>query len=135
MTKDGDPKDPPQPPDAPDAPDTSGTPGTPGASDPTVVVETPGGGGRVVVQRQVPDTMFAFPLRRAVPFPTLMMPMLLDSPRDREIVAKAEAHNGHLFVVLQPAHLQILKGRPLETLERDETRAALARERLKAENN
>ena len=101
MTKDGDPKDPPQPPDAPDAPDTSGTPGTPGASDPTVVVETPGGGGRVVVQRQVPDTMFAFPLRRAVPFPTLMMPMLLDSPRDREIVAKAEAHNGHLFVVLQ----------------------------------
>ncbi|MEY2742924.1 MAG: hypothetical protein RIS21_1295 [Planctomycetota bacterium] len=41
----------------------------------------------------------------------------------------------NLFVVLQPAHLQILKGRPLETLERDETRAALARERLKAENN
>jgi ATP-dependent Lon protease len=30
-----------------------------------------------------------------------MMPLLLDSPQSREIVAKAEAHNGHLFVVLQ----------------------------------
>ncbi len=40
-----------------------------------------------------------------------------------------------LFVLLQPAHLQILKGRPLETVERDEARAAFARERLKAENN
>ncbi|MGE3172970.1 MAG: endopeptidase La [Planctomycetota bacterium] len=57
--------------------------------------------GAVVLQQQLPDTMFAFPLRRAVPFPNLMMPLLLDSPAAREIVAKAEAHNGHLFVVLQ----------------------------------
>src|SRR5262249_44023342 len=34
-------------------------------------------------------------------FPSLMMPLLLDSTPAREIVAKAEAHNGHLFVVLQ----------------------------------
>lgn len=67
-----------------------------------LIVETPSTeAGKVVVQQQMPDTMFAFPLRRAVPFPALMMPLLLDSEATRDIVAKAEAHNGHLFVVLQ----------------------------------
>lgn len=71
-------------------------------SSPSLVVEAgPQDQGRVVVQQQLPDTLFAFPLRRAVPFPSLMMPLLLDSQQAREIVAKAEAHNGHLFVVLQ----------------------------------
>ncbi len=55
----------------------------------------------VVVQDSLPDTLFVFPLRKAVPFPQLMMPLLLDTPQLREIVAKAEAHNGHLLLVLQ----------------------------------
>ncbi|MBL8731656.1 MAG: endopeptidase La, partial [Planctomycetes bacterium] len=59
------------------------------------------GGGSVLVQDNLPDTMFVFPLRRAVPFPNLTMPLLLDSPTGRDIVAKAEAHNGYLFLVLQ----------------------------------
>ncbi len=89
MRKDADPEDPLKAPDA----DTGG---------PSIVVETPPPDqGKVVVQQQVPDTLFAFPLRRAVPFPALMMPLLLDSEQTRDIVAKAEAHNGHLFVVLQ----------------------------------
>jgi len=60
-----------------------------------------GPGGSVVVQDALPDTMFVFPLKKAVPFPHLMMPLLLDSQAAREIVAKAEAHNGHVFLVLQ----------------------------------
>ena len=95
MHTDGDPKDPPQATDATDAKDAQNP--TPG-----VVVEANAqDSGRVVLKQQLPDTLFAFPLRRAVPFPALMMPLLLDSPESREIVAKAEAHNGHLFVVLQ----------------------------------
>jgi len=66
---------------------------------PGVVVED--GAGAVMVQDQLPDTMFVFPLRTAVPFPNLMMPLLLDSEAARDIVAKAEAHNGHLLLVLQ----------------------------------
>ncbi len=59
------------------------------------------GSGSMVVQDLLPDTMFVFPLKKAVPFPHLMMPLLLDTPHLREIVAKAEAHNGHIFLVLQ----------------------------------
>jgi ATP-dependent Lon protease len=55
----------------------------------------------VVVQQALPDQMFVFPLRRAVPFPNLMMPLLLEDEQSRDIVAKAQAHNGFLFVVLQ----------------------------------
>ena len=55
----------------------------------------------VVVQDTVPDTMFVFPLRAHVPFPSLMMPLLLDTEQSRQIVAKAEAHNGFVFLVLQ----------------------------------
>jgi len=58
-------------------------------------------GGQVVVQDALPDTMFVFPLQKAVPFPSLMMPLLLDTPAARDIVAKAEAHNGYVFLVLQ----------------------------------
>ena len=58
-------------------------------------------GSPLVVQEALPDTVFVFPLRRAVPFPNLMMPVLLDSPRAREIVAKAEAHNSHVLLLTQ----------------------------------
>ncbi len=64
-----------------------------------VVLEN--GGSSVVLQDTVPDTLFVFPLRSAVPFPSLMMPLLLDSQSARDIVAKAEAHNGHILLVLQ----------------------------------
>jgi ATP-dependent Lon protease len=67
---------------------------------PAIVIETDAK-GQVVVQQSLPETVFAFPLSRAVPFPNLMMPLLLDSQAQRDIVSKAEAHNGHLFVVLQ----------------------------------
>jgi len=67
----------------------------------SVTVEPEGQRGSVVVKDQVPDTMFVFPLRNAVPFPNLMMPLLLDSGNARDVVAKAEAHNGYLFLVLQ----------------------------------
>ena len=67
----------------------------------TVTVEGDKSANSVVVQDSLPDTLFVFPLRKAVPFPQLMMPLLLDTPILREIVAKAEAHNGHLLLVLQ----------------------------------
>ena len=47
---------------------------------PAVVMEPGPGPGSMLVQDPVPDTMFVFPLRSAVPFPNLMMPLLLDSP-------------------------------------------------------
>ncbi|MCA8974294.1 MAG: endopeptidase La [Planctomycetes bacterium] len=72
-----------------------------GGDGPRLVVDGDGKSGSVVVQDSLPDTMFVFPLRAAVPFPSLMMPLLLDSEAARQIVAKAEAHNGYLFLVLQ----------------------------------
>ncbi len=57
--------------------------------------------GALVVKESMPDTMFVFPLRGAVPFPSLMMPLLLDAQAARDIIAKAEAHNSHVFLVLQ----------------------------------
>jgi ATP-dependent Lon protease len=53
----------------------------------------------IQVREQLPETMFVFPLRKAVAFPNLMMPVLLDTPRSREIVAKAESHNGHMLLL------------------------------------
>ncbi|MFN3244751.1 MAG: endopeptidase La [Planctomycetota bacterium] len=68
---------------------------------PSLVVESGTGTNSVVVQDTVPDTMFVFPLQKSVPFPSLMMPLLLDSSAARDIIAKAEAHNGYVFLVLQ----------------------------------
>ena len=58
-------------------------------------------GSPLVVQEALPDTVFVFPLRRSVPFPHLMMPVLLDSSRAKEIIAKAEAHNSHVLLLAQ----------------------------------
>ena len=80
---------------------TAAAEGEPDASGRAPGVQLEGEPGSVVVQDSLPDTMFVFPLRRAVPFPQLMMPLLLDTESAREIVAKAEAHNGFLFLVLQ----------------------------------
>ncbi len=72
-----------------------------GALGPALVVESDEPSNSVVVQDKLPDTMFVFPLQNSVPFPSLMMPLLLDTPAARDIVAKAEAHNGFLFLALQ----------------------------------
>ena len=68
---------------------------------PRLVVDEDSQSTSVVVQDALPDTMFVFPLRAHVPFPSLMMPLLLDTEAARQIVAKAEAHNGYIFLVLQ----------------------------------
>ncbi|MFT4514627.1 MAG: ATP-dependent Lon protease, partial [Planctomycetota bacterium] len=68
---------------------------------PSLVIDDGKANNSVVVQDTLPDTMFAFPLQKSVPFPNLMMPLLLDSQQAKDIVAKAEAHNGYVFLVLQ----------------------------------
>ncbi|MGK0155088.1 MAG: hypothetical protein ACI9SE_002048, partial [Neolewinella sp.] len=68
---------------------------------PSLVIDDGKGNNSVVVRDTMPDTMFAFPLQKSVPFPNLMMPLLLDSQQSKDIVAKAEAHNGYVFLVLQ----------------------------------
>ena len=67
-----------------------------------IVVTGPvGAPGAILVDEDLPETLFVFPLRRAVPFPNLMMPILLDTPKAREIIAQAEAGNSHVFFVMQ----------------------------------
>ncbi|MEY2981157.1 MAG: endopeptidase La [Planctomycetota bacterium] len=53
----------------------------------------------LTLDERLPSTLFVFPLRRSVPFPNLMMPVLLDTPESKDIVAKAEAGNGHLLLL------------------------------------
>ncbi|MFO1051168.1 MAG: endopeptidase La [Planctomycetota bacterium] len=55
----------------------------------------------LTVDERVPTTLFVFPLRRSVPFPGLMMPVLLETQDARAIVQKAEAGNGHLLLLTQ----------------------------------
>ena len=55
----------------------------------------------LAVKQELPDTMMVFPLRRMVPFPNLMMPVLLDTEKVRDIVAQAEAQNGYILLLLQ----------------------------------
>ncbi|MEE9125515.1 MAG: endopeptidase La, partial [Planctomycetota bacterium] len=57
--------------------------------------------GALIIQPDLPDTLFVLPMRRAVPFPNLMMPILLDSPRARDIVSQAEAQNGYVLMLTQ----------------------------------
>ncbi|MHC4897634.1 MAG: endopeptidase La [Planctomycetota bacterium] len=57
--------------------------------------------GALTIQPDLPDTLFVLPMRRAVPFPNLMMPILLDSPRSREIISQAEAQNGYVLMLTQ----------------------------------
>ena len=53
----------------------------------------------LTLDERLPGTLFVFPLRKSVPFPNLMMPVLLDTPESKDIVAKAEAGNGHLLLL------------------------------------
>jgi len=65
-----------------------------------ITIEGPESGG-LIVQQELPNTLFVLPMRRAVPFPNLMMPILLDSPRARDIVSQAEAQNGYVLMLTQ----------------------------------
>ena len=72
------------------------------ADAPTITIGGPDGpGGQLVLQDEIPTKVFVFPLTKAVPFPSMMMPLLLDAPGARELVAKVEAGNGHLLMVAQ----------------------------------
>jgi len=69
---------------------------------PSIIVSGPtAGSAALVVHDDVPATMMVLPLRRAVAFPNLMMPILLDSTHARDIVAKAEAGNSYLLLLTQ----------------------------------
>ena len=63
--------------------------------------EVPKGGAALVVQQELPDTLFVLPMRRAVPFPNLMMPILLETQRARDIISQAEAQNGYVLILTQ----------------------------------
>ncbi len=68
----------------------------------TILVDSPATAvPAVTVEHKLPSTLFVFPLREAVAFPNLMMPVLLDSDRAREIVVKAESQSNHLFLLTQ----------------------------------
>ncbi|MCP3693359.1 MAG: hypothetical protein GY917_14260, partial [Planctomycetaceae bacterium] len=56
---------------------------------------------RLAVTQELPDTMMVFGLRQTVPFPNLMMPVLLDTDRARDIVAQAEAQHGYVLLLAQ----------------------------------
>jgi ATP-dependent Lon protease len=53
----------------------------------------------VTVEKKLPSKAFVFPLRRSVPFPELLMPVLVDGENAREVIAKAEAHGGHVLLL------------------------------------
>jgi ATP-dependent Lon protease len=77
-------------------------PATGEAARPAIVVTgAPDQSGAIMVQEDLPETLFVFPLRRAVPFPNLMMPIPLESPKSREIVAQAEAGSSYVLLLAQ----------------------------------
>ncbi|MBL8693688.1 MAG: endopeptidase La [Planctomycetes bacterium] len=59
------------------------------------------GGPIVPAAEASPTTLFIFPLKRAVPFPGLMMPVLAEGSRSKEIVEKAQAQGAYLGLLLQ----------------------------------
>ena len=66
---------------------------------PGIQVEAADGKAALTLEQRLPNTLFVFPLRRSVPFPNLMMPVLLDTSEARAVVQKAEAGNGHLLLL------------------------------------
>ena len=72
-----------------------------------VIGGDPAAGAVVLHETKLPNKAFVFPLRRAVAFPVMMMPVRLESENAREIVAKAEAHGGHLLLLaVRPEHAE-----------------------------
>ena len=56
----------------------------------------------LAVTQELPDTMMVFPLRQTVPFPNLMMPVLLDTDRaHRRVEASVEFPTGNSHRTLE----------------------------------
>jgi ATP-dependent Lon protease len=54
----------------------------------------------VPVEENSPATLFVFPLKRAVPFPGLVMPVMADG-RGKDIIEKAHAQGPHILLLRQ----------------------------------
>ena len=67
----------------------------------SITIEGSESSGSLAVTQELPDTMMVFPLRQTVPFPNLMMPVLLDTDRARDIVSQAEAQHGYVLLLVQ----------------------------------
>ncbi len=96
--------DPPRPPAGAGSGDADGDPipepgGAATAIEPIDLDLAPGS-PLVRVEDVSPATLFVFPLRRAVPFPGLVMPVLAEG-RTKEIIEKAQAQGSHIALVLQ----------------------------------
>ncbi|HET6201757.1 MAG TPA: endopeptidase La [Planctomycetota bacterium] len=55
----------------------------------------------VKVEEEYPETLFVFPLRRAVGFPDLLMPVVAEAGKPLEILEKARAQSEFLCLVLR----------------------------------
>jgi len=66
-----------------------------------ITIESGDPGNVLAVTQELPETMMVFPLRQTVPFPHLMMPVLLDTDRARDIIAQAEAQHGYVLLLVQ----------------------------------
>lgn len=67
----------------------------------TITIDGPSPGSGLAVTQNLPERVMVLPLRRAVPFPDLMMPVLLDSDRAQDTVRQAEAQNGYILLLCQ----------------------------------
>ncbi|MBK8978414.1 MAG: endopeptidase La [Planctomycetes bacterium] len=70
------------------------------AESPAIVVGGEAAQALTVAER-LPTRAFVFPLRKSVPFPNLMMPVLVDDEAGRTVVQQAEAADGHLLLLTQ----------------------------------
>ncbi len=75
----------------PEAPADAAPPAPPG-----IVVQPP-----AKVEESYPETLFVFPLRRAVGFPNLLMPVVAEAGKPLEILEKARAQSEFLALVLR----------------------------------
>ncbi len=66
-----------------------------------IAIEGPDLAKALTVQQDLPETLFVFPLRRAVPFPNLMMPILLDNQQSKDIISQAESQSGYVLLLTQ----------------------------------
>jgi ATP-dependent Lon protease len=88
--------DPDPPGDGEDIPETRGEPGVLEV-DETAPLTKP---ELVTVEGAEPATVFVFPLKRAVPFPGLVMPVMAEG-RGKDILEKAHAQSPHILLLLQ----------------------------------
>ena len=59
------------------------------------------------MRETLPETVYVFPLRRAVGFPGLVMPVLLESESSRQLVEKARESGEFLALVGSHGYLEV----------------------------